>query len=78
MTRVLLDAELRAKLLNLDQPLELCDESGRVFAHVLPSLEMSPFENPIPELEEAELRRRRDNKGKTYSTSEVLARLDRL
>jgi hypothetical protein len=36
MTRVVLDAELRSKLQGLTGPVELCDESGKVVARVLP------------------------------------------
>jgi hypothetical protein len=36
MTRIILDAEMRNKLLNLSQPLELCDEAGHVLGRVMP------------------------------------------
>jgi hypothetical protein len=36
MTRVVLDAALRSQLNNLDQPLEVCDESGRVLGYFHP------------------------------------------
>ena len=48
MTRVILDADLRSKLLNLDQPLELCDESGRVLARVLSMFDRSLYEGLEP------------------------------
>jgi hypothetical protein len=37
MTRVVLDDVLRARLKNLDQQLEVCDESGRTLGHFLPA-----------------------------------------
>ena len=36
MTRLVLDSELREKLRDLTEPLELCDESGRELAHLTP------------------------------------------
>jgi hypothetical protein len=37
MTRVTLDPELRRRLHDLQGPVELCDEGGRLVAHVLPT-----------------------------------------
>jgi hypothetical protein len=78
MTRITLDADLRSKLLNLTQPLELCDESGRVLARVLPAIDPSLYEGLEPQITGEELQRRKQNKGKTYTTAEVLAYLERL
>lgn len=36
MSRVTLDAELRAKLNGLSEQLEICDESGKPVGHFLP------------------------------------------
>src|SRR5260370_28108778 len=36
MTRIVLDPAMREKLCNLDQPLALCNEEGRVLAHLTP------------------------------------------
>jgi len=36
MSRVTLDLELRARLNGLNEPLEICDESGRTLGHFLP------------------------------------------
>jgi hypothetical protein len=36
MTRIVLDAALRTRLNNLDEPLEVCDESGRVLGFFHP------------------------------------------
>jgi hypothetical protein len=76
MTRITLDSDLRHKLLNLSQPLELCDESGRVLARVLPTIDPSPYEGLEPQISKEELQRRKQQKGKTYSTAEVLAYLE--
>jgi hypothetical protein len=37
MTKVILDDILRARLKNLDQQLEVCDEAGRTLGHFLPA-----------------------------------------
>ncbi len=78
MTRITLDADLRSKLLDLTQPLELCDESGRVLARVLPAIDPSLYEGLEPQISEEELQRRWQSKGKTYTTAEVLAYLEKL
>jgi hypothetical protein len=36
MDKVILDADMRAKLNGLNRHLELCDESGQTLGHVLP------------------------------------------
>jgi len=78
MTRVTLDTALREKLLHLTQPLELCDESGRVLARLLPTVDSSLYEGLEPQISREELLRRKQNKGKTYTTAEVLAHLEKL
>jgi hypothetical protein len=37
MTRLTLDAGLRSKLNGLDEPIEVCDESGKTVGHFLPA-----------------------------------------
>ncbi len=78
MPRITLDAELQSKLLNLTLPLELCDESGRVLARVLPVMDPSLYEGLEPQISEEELQRRKQSTGKTYTTAEVLAHLEKL
>ena len=78
MTRVLLDAALRSKLHNLAEPVELCDESGRVVGRVIPvpeTAEEGPFE---PQISEEEIKRRINSDEKRYTTAEVLAYLESL
>lgn len=76
MTRITLDGEMRSRLLNLTLPLELCDESGQVLARVLPTIDPALYEGLEPQISREELQRRKQNKGKTYTTAEVLARLN--
>jgi len=50
MTRVIVDAALRTKLHDFHEPLELCDEAGRVLARVVPVanvLEYEPLEREV-------------------------------
>jgi hypothetical protein len=78
MTRILLDETLRDKLNNLSQPLELCDESGRVVARVFPVTDLSEYEPCEPPISEEELRRREQSNEKRYTTAEVLEHLRKL
>jgi hypothetical protein len=76
MTRVIVDPNLRTKLHNLSQPLELCDEQGHVLARVVPTPNPSDYEQVEPPLSDDELARRRQEPD--YSTAEVLAHLEKL
>jgi hypothetical protein len=78
MTRVLLDATLRSKLHNLSQPLELCDDSGRVVGRVFPTPDLSQCEPREPQVTEEELDRREQANEQRYTTAEVLAHLEKL
>jgi hypothetical protein len=76
MTRIILDADLRAKLFNLIQPLELCDESGCVLGRLFPTIDLSHYEPWEPPNSEEELRRR-EEETESYTTAEVLAYLEK-
>jgi hypothetical protein len=78
MNQVFLDADLRSKLHNLTLPLDLCDESGKVVAHVISALDESQFEPYVPPITPEELEALRNQPGPDYSTEEVLAHLKRL
>ncbi|HEV3341388.1 MAG TPA: hypothetical protein VG125_13550 [Pirellulales bacterium] len=73
MTQITVDAELRSKLLNLSEPLDLCDESGRLIGMFMPISSSPPPGYSEPPLSEEEWKRREQEPG--YSTEEVLARL---
>ena len=77
MTRIVLDATMREKLENLVQPLELCDEGGRVLAHLTPVYNTTDRSHLEPQVGEKELRRR-EQSDKWHSTEEVMARLQSL
>jgi hypothetical protein len=76
MIQIILDAALRVKLHDLSVPLELCDESGRVLARVVPVLDESQFEPFVPPISVEELQRRIQEPD--YSTAEVLRFLENL
>jgi hypothetical protein len=78
MTRIVVDEALRTRLHNLAQPLELCDESGRVLGRFLPAVDPQLYEGLEPQINAEELQRRKQNKGKTYTTAEVIAHLEKL
>ncbi len=75
MTRITLDNELRSKLHNLTEPLELCDESGRVVGRVVPEVDLSRYEQWEPPMSEEEFRRLEQSNEPCYTTAEVLALL---
>ena len=78
MTRVVVNETLRSILHDLSRPLELCDESGRILARVLPTIDPTQFEGLDPQITREEMQRRKHDKGKTYTTAEVLAHLENL
>ena len=76
MTKVILDAAQRRKLLDLTQPLEIWDESGRLLGRFIPILDSSRCKGVEPQLSEEELQRREQEPD--YSTEEVLDYLEKL
>jgi hypothetical protein len=77
MTRILLDTTTLEKLHHLREPLELCDESGQVLAHLTPTgnADASARESSEPLISIEEVQRRKQNKINTKTTDEVLAYL---
>jgi hypothetical protein len=78
MTRVIVNETLRSMLHGISEPLELCDESGRVLGRVLPTVDLSQYEPTEPQISEEEIERRCQSKGKRYTTKEVLDYLEKL
>jgi len=78
MTRVILDAGWMTKLLNLTQPLELCDQSGIVRAQLIPVLDPAEYEPTLPPKLGAEELQRREQETEEYTTAEVLSYLETL
>lgn len=74
MTRVTADESLRSKLANFSIPVDICDENGKVLAHVVPSTTASEYLFDEPVFDEAELKRQ-EASGVWYSTDQVLEHL---
>lgn len=74
MTRIVVDAVLLDKLGNLSQFLELCDNRGRVLAHVVPTANLEEYDLTEPPISEEELDRR-EASDKWYTTQQVMERL---
>ncbi|MCI0680849.1 MAG: hypothetical protein L0Y71_01995 [Gemmataceae bacterium] len=77
MTRIILDDQLKKRLRNLAEPLELCDRGGRVVARLFPENDADDLDRE-PKISRAEIRRRMASKEKTYTTKEVIAHLEKL
>jgi hypothetical protein len=80
MTRVTVDAEMRKKLMDCSQLLELCDEKGDVLAKLLPSPRRTDCENwellgPEPSDEEIE---REIDAGEFCTTQELMDEIKKL
>ncbi len=75
MTRITVDETLRGKLCDLAEPLELCDELGRVVAMVFPVADLSQYDLRQPEVSAEELREQEQSNQRWYRTSEVLQHL---
>lgn len=73
MTRITVDPELRMKLLDLSQPIDLCDESGKIIGMFMPINAGLPADDREPPLSEEEWNRRQQEPG--YTTEELIARL---
>ncbi|HQU41524.1 MAG: hypothetical protein B7Z73_04885 [Planctomycetia bacterium 21-64-5] len=76
MTRIVLDDKLRTTFLEFNRPLELCDTSGRVLGKFIPAVDYAAVERARPPLSDEDLDRR--NQSASFSTAEVLARLEQL
>lgn len=77
MTRIVVDQTLIEKLGDLSQFVELCDNSGRVLAHLVPAVSLDDYDLTEPPISEQELDRR-EASGKWYTTEQVLEHLRRL
>ena len=76
MTRVIVDAQLRGKLLDFSEPLDLCDEEGRIVGRFIPLGTLPPPGYTEPPLSDEQWKRRQEGPG--YSTDEVISRLEQL
>jgi hypothetical protein len=79
MTKLIVDAATRARLNNLDGPLEMCDESGKTLGYFQPLNNLAGQPGPVPRspFSDEELQKRRQQRT-GRSLSEVLERLNQL
>jgi hypothetical protein len=78
MTKIVLDTFLLEKLQHLEHPLDLCDDSGRVRAHVTVVYDPEEYGPLEPQVSEDELRRRQQSSEPRYNIDDVLRHLDEL
>ena len=78
MEKVIVDADLRSRLHNLDSTLVLCDEAGQVLGHYVPAPDRLPwaYDWARTAFTDDELERARQEPG-GRTTAEVLERLGR-
>ena len=76
MTRVIVDPLTCAKLINVQNPLELCDDSGHLLGRFIPALDPSRQGVLEPGISDEELDRREREEG-GRSLAEILADLER-
>lgn len=74
MKQVTVDEVLRAKLLGLREPVQLCDSYG-VVGQFIPAVNPADYERWEPPIDEAEMRRRRESNERRFTTAEVQAYL---
>jgi hypothetical protein len=77
MTRIVINAEIRKLLHNLSEPVELCDDTGRVVVRVTPAVDLSEWDVAEPEDDEAELQRR-EKETESFTTDEMISYLEKL
>jgi hypothetical protein len=81
MTRVILDEEMRKKLLDCIKPLELCNEAGIVLARLTPSPDGSDpddWDELTPPVSDEEIQRRIDSDEPTFTTQDLVERIQQL
>lgn len=77
MNQIVIDNETKSRLGDCENPVELCDESGRVLARLTPVYTMDDALACAPPMTEEELQNI-ENGGKWYTTEEVLNHLENL
>jgi len=76
MTKLMVDETLPGRLAGLENPVELCDASGRVVGAFIPAALRTFYDDMEPQVSEEELKRRsREESGR--SLAEILADLEK-
>ena len=76
MNRLVVDPATLAGLRDVRQALELCDDSGRVVGHFIPTVDHSQYSELEPQISEDELDRRERIRG-GRSLAEILNALEK-
>lgn len=76
MNRLVVDPATLAGLRDVRQTLELCDDSGRVVGHFIPTVDRSQYSELEPQISEDELDRRERIRG-GRSLAEILTALEK-
>ena len=76
MVKLTIDQEMRGKLLDLNQRLELCDESGRLLGYFNPVVDPSMYEGLDSQVSAEELDRR-NREGGGRPLADILADLEK-
>jgi hypothetical protein len=76
MTRLLVDAELRSKLCDSRQTVELYDEAGKLLGYFYPAADPADYARAIPRVSDEELRRR-VRQGGGRPLADILADLEK-
>jgi hypothetical protein len=76
MKRVMIDEATRRKLGDLREPLEVCDDSGRVLAYLTPAEDRSIYDELVCPTSNEELDRR-EREGAGRPLAEIWADLER-
>jgi hypothetical protein len=75
MTRIVIDDVLREKLRGFTEPLDLCDDKGRVLARMVPVADVPIYVGRECPLSREEIEDRVKNPGKLYTGDEIDAML---
>jgi len=75
MNKVIVDQSTFDKLRVLNEPAELCDETGRTLGYFRPSVDKALYEQVVPPVSEEELRQRLDEGG-GRALGEILSDLE--
>lgn len=78
MDRIVIDADLPAKIQSLKRPVELVDAAGHVVAVAYPQYDPALYDIYGEELSAEEIERRCQDGRKRYTTEELLAKLREL
>jgi hypothetical protein len=77
MIIITMDATIAAKLSDAAGVVQLCDPCGKILGRFIPHRDPAEWEPLAPEPDEAELTRR-ELETESYSTAELIARLETL